>query len=373
MGSEREAFFRCQDCGREAAMGQGAFACSCGGLFDIAGLDDSFNPGVIDGRAHGIFRYRMMMPSSVDEFWQQATMAEGQTGLVAIDVRRRISAKMDFSMPTLSFKDRGAAVLMASAKSFGAREVIQDSSGNAGNSVAAYAARLGIGCEVFVPESTSPNKVSQIRAYGAKVTLVPGTREDTAAEALRQARLGRYYASHVYNPLFYQGTKTYLYELWEQLDGKLPDALALPAGNGTLLLGAYFGLKSLLKAGAIGSVPKLVVVQAERCAPVHEAFIAGRAATKPVANRGTAAEGIAIAAPMRGRQMLSAIRELGGTVVTVDEESIAASAANLASSGIFVEPTSAATLAGLVLWMDGTGFDGTSVVPMCGAGLKSLH
>lgn len=373
MAANREAFFKCADCGREIAMHDGAFECQCGGLLDIVGLDDSFDPGRIDSQAHGIFRYRNLMPSSVDSFWSKATMGEGLTGLVEVDGTRRISAKMDFAMPTLSFKDRGAAVLMASVKGFGARDVIQDSSGNAGNSVAAYAARLGIGCEIFVPQTTSPNKVSQIMAYGAKVTLVPGTREDTAAEALRQARSGRYYASHVYNPLFYQGTKTYVYEMWEQLGGRLPAAIALPVGNGTLLLGAYLGLLSLMRGGAIDALPKVIAVQAERCAPVYEAFAGGKAATEAVVNKGTAAEGIAIAAPMRGARMLAAIRELGGTVVAASEEDIAECGSRLAGSGLFVEPTSAATLAGLISWIDETGFKGDSVVPMCGAGLKSLH
>ncbi len=373
MAANREAFFRCMDCGREIAMHDGAFECQCGGLLDVAGLDDSFRTDDIDRQAHGIFRYRSLMPSAVDAFWRQASMGEGLTGLVEVDSARRVSAKMDFAMPTLSFKDRGAAVLMASVKGFGAREVIQDSSGNAGNSVAAYAARLGIGCEIFVPQSTSPNKVSQIKAYGAKVTLVPGTREDTAAEALRQARSGRYYASHVYNPLFYQGTKTYVYELWEQRGGKLPAVIALPVGNGTLLLGAYLGLLSLMRGGAIDALPKVIAVQAERCAPVYEAFVGGKAVTVPVVNRGTAAEGIAIAAPMRGAQMLAAIRQLGGTVVSASEEAIGECGRRLAGSGLFVEPTSAATLAGLMSWMNETGFEGDSVVPMCGAGLKSLH
>lgn len=373
MAANRDAFLRCADCGREQEMRGSAFECSCGGLLDVAGLDDAFDPDAIDCHAHGIFRYRSMMPSSVDAFWRAATMGEGLTGLVEIDGSRRISAKMDFAMPTLSFKDRGAAVLMASVKGFGVSGVIQDSSGNAGNSVAAYAARLGIGCEIFVPESTSPNKVSQIRAYGAKVTLVPGTREDTAAKALSQARTGRYYASHVYNPLFYQGTKTYVYELWEQTGGKLPDVLALPVGNGTLLLGAYHGLMSLVKGGAIERVPKVVAVQAERCAPLYEAFISGKDVVEPVVNRGTAAEGIAIAAPKRGASMLAALRELGGSVVTAPEDAIDACGKQLAALGVFVEPTSAATLAGLRSWLEETGFDGTSVVPMCGAGLKSLH
>jgi len=373
MGS-RDAFFRCGYCGREYGLTDRAFRCRCGGLFDIAGLDDPFSASILDERAQGLFRYRQLMPSAVDGHWLEATMGEGWTAMVGLGKAfGGLIAKMDYAMPTLSFKDRGAAVLMAAAKAAGASSVIQDSSGNAGNSVAAYSARLGIECEIFVPEGTSPNKVSQIRAYGAKVRLVPGNREDTARAALEEAEAGRYYASHVYNPMFYQGTKTYIYEIWEQMGGSLPDALAVPVGNGTLLLGVYYGLKSLMAGGAISKMPALIAVQAARCAPLYGSFEKGLDSVAPVRNEGTLAEGIAIAAPMRGAQLIKAVRELGGHVVAVGEDEIKQAGEKLSRSGIFVEPTSAATVAGALNWSKASGFDGAMVVPMCGAGLKSLH
>ena len=125
---------------------------------------------------------------------------------------------MDYFMPTLSYKDRGAAVLMAHCKKIGVDSVVQDSSGNAGNSIAAYAAKAGIHCEIFVPEGTSPKKIDMILAHGAQCTVVPGSR-DHCADVCREKveREGVYYANHVYNPFFYEGTKTYIYEVMEQL------------------------------------------------------------------------------------------------------------------------------------------------------------
>lgn len=374
MDQRRSAHLRCSSCGKEYELEGSVFRCACGGLFDLAGFRDVFDERLLDGTAHGVFRYRLLMPSAVDAAWQDATMAEGWTGNVRLRYKgTRVLAKMDYCMPTLSFKDRGAAVMMAAAKARGALRVVQDSSGNAGNSVAAYAARLGIKCTIFVPASTSPNKVRQIMSYGAEARLVQGTREDTATAALAEAEAGAYYASHVYDPLFYQGTKTYLYELWEQCGGKLPDALAVPVGNGTLLLGVLYGIRSLIASGALSKPPEIIAVQASNCAPVAKAFKSGAARVEPVINEGTSAEGIAIAAPKRGAQLLGSVKELGGTFVQAGEDEIEDAGKALAGMGVYVEPTSAATIAGASSWAKESGFDGEIAVPMCGAGLKSLH
>ena len=164
--------------------------------------------------------------------------------------------KMDYFMPTLSFKDRGAAVLMAHCKSIGVDKVVQDSSGNAGNSVAAYGAKAGIECEIFVPEGTSPKKINMIRAHGATCTVVPGSR-DHCADVCRGKveNEGIFYANHVYNPFFYEGTKTYLYEVYEQL-GRLPENIIIPVGNGTLYLGVMQALDEFVESGVIDHVPR---------------------------------------------------------------------------------------------------------------------
>ena len=153
--------------------------------------------------------------------------------------------------------------------------VIADSSGNAGSAIAAYAARAGIGCTVYVPASTSPAKRRQILAYGAQLEVVAGDRSATAeAAATAVQRTGATYASHVYDPYFLQGTKTIAYEIWEQA-GNAPDALIVPVGNGTLLLGAARGFAELRQAGLVRGEPTLIAVQSERCAPLARAWAEG--------------------------------------------------------------------------------------------------
>ena len=131
---------------------------------------------------------------------------------------------------------------------------------------------------MYVPAATSAGKVAQLRAYGATVRQIPGSREDTAAAAAEAAdQPGTFYASHVYHPFFLQGMKTYAFELWEQLGGRLPATLVLPVGNGTLVLGAYLGCRDLLDQGLISRMPQIVAVQAAGCAPLARAFTVGEA------------------------------------------------------------------------------------------------
>ena len=216
-------------------------------------------------------------------------------------------------------------LLAALARRLGVPRMVADSSGNAGTAVAAYAARAGIACEVYVPAATSAGKVAQLRAYGATVRQIPGSREDTADAAADAAdQPGTFYASHVYHPFFLQGMKTYAFELWEQLGGRLPATLVLPVGNGTLVLGAYLGCRDLLDQGLIGRMPQIVAVQAAGCAPLARAFRDGQAVPAEIAGEPTIAEGIAIARPARGAQILAAVRDSGGAIVTVTDDQVSA-------------------------------------------------
>ena len=299
-----------------------------------------------------------------------------------------MSIKLDYLFPTLSFKDRGAVVLVASAVQRGASALVADSSGNAGSAIAAYAARAGLPCTVFVPERTSAGKQGQIRAYGAALQLVPGDRTATTQAAIDAVgATGAMYASHIYDPYFLQGTKTYAFELWEQLDTG-PEALILPVGNGTLLLGAARGFRELHAAGLIDHPPVLIGVQSERCAPLARAWAADSTEPVPIEARPTVAEGIAIPRPPRGAQILAAVRSSGGCIVEVPEEAVAPAQAQLAGRGLFVEPTAALTWAAALLARGhpaladltilGAAWDrarelaaGSVVVPLCGSGLKS--
>lgn len=366
----------CNECGKKLDPKTLVFKCDCGGMLDLEKFDFKFTKEDILSNEWSLFRYLKALPFN-DNFtlWKDITMGEGLTSIVPIDNDNpNILVKMDYMMPTLSFKDRGAAVLIAKAKELGVKKVIQDSSGNAGNSIAAYANRAGIECDIYVPEGTSPKKVKMISSHGAKVHVIQGTREDTAKAALEAAQRGEgFYASHVYNPFFYQGTKTYAYEIYEQLNGEVPDALVIPVGNGTLVLGCYYGFKELLEHKLIGKMPRIIAVQAQGCTPIYNAFSEGKYSVEETTNLGTLAEGIAIAAPMRGKQILEAIRDTNGEIIIAPENKIVETRKYLAEKGFYVEPTTAATFAGFFDYYkeNNHSFQGKVILPLCGAGLKA--
>ncbi|MFF8654908.1 threonine synthase [Streptomyces huasconensis] len=350
-------------------------------------LDLDFSPTPapltsLTGRVNSLWRYAECLPLPAPAI----SLGEGRTPLV--ELTGTVHAKLDFLMPTLSFKDRGAVMLAALAGHLGPDRVIADSSGNAGTAVAAYCARAGLPCTVYVPAGTSPKKLEQIGAHGARLEVVDGGRESAARAARAAADApGTFYASHVHNPYFLQGTKTYVHEVWEDLGGRLPDALVVPVGNGTLLLGAALAVRELHAAGLIAKAPALYAVQAAAVAPLAEAWRAGaddllgesteavaQAASQAAASAAatpataTSAEGIAIPRPPRARQILSAVREFGGGFLTVTDEQIAAAQLDLAARGLYVESTGVACWAAV---RDGALDGRTAVVPLCGAGAKT--
>lgn len=359
----------CSACDNHYALQDLAWRCAdCHGVLELSGFTPAF-PSLADlaRRPATLWRYAEALPIAEPA---AITLGEGMTPLVtAPGGRPDRRLKVDYLMPTGSFKDRGAVLLAALAQGLAVERMVADSSGNAGTAIAAYAARAGIPCEVYVPEATSAGKVAQLRAYGAVVHQVPGSREDTAdAAALAAGQPGTLYASHVYNPFFFHGTKTYVFELWEQLGGRLPDTLVLPLGNGTLVLGAYLGSRELLAAGLIERLPRIVAVQAAPCAPLAAAFRDGRDEPAAITPETTVAEGIAIARPARGAQILAAVRATGGVITTVTDPQVHAAHAALARAGLYVEPTGAACWAALSAGLVG---DGEAVAPLCGSGLKS--
>lgn len=193
--------FVCTMCGKRTPVTTLSPACECGGLFELDFTPPKWDESKIDRKTWSQFRYREFLALEGDA-WRDVTMGEGLTPLVPFD--DDVLLKMDYAMPTLSFKDRGAATLVAHMKTIGVKSCVQDSSGNAGNAVAAYAARAGIRCEIFVPEGTSPSKIRMIESHGAVANVVPGTRDHCADVCRAKVKdEGAYYANHVYNPFFY--------------------------------------------------------------------------------------------------------------------------------------------------------------------------
>lgn len=283
---------------------------------------------------------------------------------------RTMQVKQEHLFPTGSYKDRGATIMMAMAAHMGVESVVEDSSGNAGCAVAAYSARAGIRCRIFVPADNSPGKLGQIELYGADLVRVEGSREDTAAACMAAAG-DTFYASHVFNPLFFHGTKTFAYEVVEQMGWTAPDTVVLPAGNGTLLLGAHIGFSELVGLGVIGKMPKLVAVQAAGCAPLHASFEQGSESVVSVETFPTLGEGIAIAAPERGAQMLAAVRETGGEFLAVSEGEILTAFNDMGRKGFCIEPTSAAVVAGAARYAQSADADEFIVTCFTGHGLKA--
>lgn len=367
--------YRCAACGKETPVTTHAPTCTCGGLFDLVVDAPKWDEKLIDRSAWSLFRYRAFLgvdtPEASDAPWRRITMGEGMTPVIPFD--ENLLFKMDYFMPTLSFKDRGAATLVAHMAAIGVKKCVQDSSGNAGNSVAAYCARAGIECEIYVPEGTSPKKITMIEAHGAKAVVVPGTR-DHCADVCR-ARVkeeGVFYANHVFNPFFYEGTKTYVYEAFEQL-GRMPKHILVPVGNGTLFIGTVLALEHLQASGAIDEFPQIIAVQGENCAPLWEAVQKGSPEPAQIEVKPTLAEGIAIGQPMRGRELLDMIRRYDIRVVTAREDEILGCRHEIARRGIYCENTTAANLAGYRKYVELYGPAPDTLVTMCGAGIKSDH
>ncbi|MEX0788814.1 MAG: pyridoxal-phosphate dependent enzyme [Anaerolineales bacterium] len=269
------------------------------------------------------------------------SLGEGDSPLVpAVVEGRTIHFKCEFMLPTGSFKDRGTVVLVNALVAAGVAAAVEDSSGNAGASFAAYAGLAGIRARVVVPDSASPTKLAQIRAYGAEVVRVLGPRSNASEVVLRIAAGGTVYASHAYQPHGLAGMATAAFEIYEQL-GRAPGSVVLPVGQGTLLLGLARGFAALQSAGRIERTPVLVGVQAMSCAPIWAVSRAGAAGLRLMGEGETIAEGIRIRTPIRGDAVLAAVEGTGGWIEAVEEEAIAVGRQALARLGFWVEPTSA--------------------------------
>ena len=259
-------------------------------------------------------------------------------------------AKLEYFAPTGSFKDRGATAMVTQALALGVTRLVEDSSGNAGASFAAYCAAAGIKASIYVPASAPAAKKAQIAFYGAEVVEVEGSREAVTEAALERCRReeGAYYASHNWNPFFLEGTKTFAYEVAAQFDFDPPERLIMPVGNGSLFLGAWKGFGELRAAGLLGRLPRLDVAQATGCMPIVDAHNRGLERTEAIPTSPTIAGGISIARPSRGGLVLRAMRESGGSgAAATDAEILELQRALATLEGIFCEPTSAAAFAAL--------------------------
>lgn len=338
-------------------------------------LDIEFYPIIdldkIKQRPFNMWRYLESFP--LNSFENLVSFQEGFTPLLKeVIAQKEVYLKVDYFFPTSSYKDRGTTLMMTHIKNLGITDIVQDSSGNAGASVACYSSRGKVSCDIFVPESTPQAKINQILLYDGKVHQVQGTRQDTAEKAYQKAHKS-YYASHVWNPFFIQGTKTFAYEICEQMAWDAPDTIILPVGSGSLLLGTYLGFKELKDNHIISKIPKIIGIQSEICSPLYQMFEQNLTEIPKIANQPTLAEGIAIAKPLRARQILEYIQNTNGKLLTVSEEEIKESFLMMAKKGFLIETTSSATIAGLIKYINYFAENDEVIVStLTGNGLKSM-
>jgi threonine synthase len=361
----------CPACGETYPLATPLWRCRCGSHLNLtpqAGIDRD----AIEGGLRSLWRYRHALATPEPPL---VSLGEGWTPLIERPFAGApVLLKLEYMAPTGSFKDRGVAVMLNYLLHRGVARVCEDSSGNGGAALAAYAAAAGIPCRILVPAGNSSAKIIQIAAYGAEVMPVPGSRQDVADAALAEAEHS-FYASHNWQAFFLEGTKTLGYELWEQLGFAQPDNIVAPTGGSSNLLGCHAAFSELRRRGAIKRLPRLFGVQPLAVAPLHAAFTAGADGLVPSPVGPTIAEGIAVSRPMRAREFLAALRDSGGATVAVGETEIVDGLRALARAGIFVEPTAAAAAAGYArLSASGQIAPGErTVLVLTGSGLKSAE
>lgn len=328
----------CHRCGTPYPSTGTPYQCDCGGVFDV---HPSFTGEELcrDESETGIWQYRKSF--TLDMGTPAVHLGEGNTPLIEAEFNgRTVFLKLEYANPTGSYKDRGSSVLVSFLKSRGVSAAVEDSSGNAGASFAAYAARAGIAARVFVPESASGPKRSQIEALGADLVSVPGPRAEAARAVLLAAGQGAVYASHAFMPFGLSGIATIAYEIASQLQ-KSPGTIIAPIGHGGLMYGMMLGFERLQHNHWIEHEPYYLGVQAAGCAPVQNAFELKTNEIKPVAQSDTVAEGVKVSQPVRGESILNHLQRSRGKIVKISEPEIMNSYFKLGSKGFFVEPTSA--------------------------------
>ncbi len=315
------------------------------------------------------WKYWAFMP--VKDLSKVITMGEGGTPLLEnmmLWKKGRLLIKYEAANPTGSFKDRGSSLEITKALEFGKHKVALASTGNMGASVAAYAAYAGLGCTVFIPDIVGKEKITQIKAYGANTIIVDGDysiamkrAEDYVVSNSDSFLTGDY-------PWRSEGTKTVGFEIADQLYWHVPDYVAVPVGNGTLIWSIFEAFRELSLVGITDRIPHIIAVQVENCDPVVHAWENELGEIIPVKDPQTVATAIACGDPIDGIAALRAIRESGGEALRVSDKEALSARDVLARNGIFVEPSGAVAYAGVIKKK----LKGTVVVLATGHGLKDM-
>ena len=374
---------RCVKCGREYPAKPDITACECGGILDVIYdyeyIKTKLNKEVLNNRTEPtMWRYRELLP--IEEETEPAGLRVGMSPLyeapaVAADLGiGKLYIKDDGVNPTASLKDRASAMAVTKAIEAGYDTIACSSTGNAASSLAGNAAKAGLKTYIFVPARAPKGKIAQLMMFGANLTAVDGSYEETF-ELSKAAidKYGWYNRNAAINPYLGEGKKTVAHEICEQLDFIAPDYVAVSVGDGCTVAGVYKGLYDMYMVGLIDKLPRIISVQAEGCCPINTAVMSGEPWQPQEEN--TYADSIAVGVPRNPDKAINAIKDSDGICVNVSDDEIRAAQRYLAKkTGVFGEPAGVTATAGLLkLSREGRlPKDATIVSIVTGNGLKDI-
>lgn len=383
MGNPTELM--CSRCGKRFASGQPWNACDCGGPllveYALKAISRAWSKDDLRSAPDSLWRYAPVLPAEPED---AVTLSEGWTPLVRTHSlgdqigAKRLWVKDEGRNPTDSFKARGLSCAVTMAKKFGLRKLAIPSAGNAASALAAYAAAAGLKAHIFMPGDVPQSNFVECKAFGADVTLVDGLISDCARMVSERKRdEGWFEVSTLKEPYRVEGKKTMGYEVAEQMNWELPDAILYPCGGGVGLIGMWKAFYELEQLGWIGSHrPKMIAVQAAGCQPITRALEEGSDVTEFWQDAYTVASGLRVPKPLGDTLVLKALRESHGTAISItDHEMIDAGLLLARSEGIFPAPEGGACVAA-VRHLIQSGFlkpDERIVIFNTGSGLKYLE
>lgn len=389
MENEKIAYLQCVTCRKKYQVDEINYTCpACGPLRGT--LDVIYNYRFVKkhltkellqkSKEYSHWRYLPFLPVYQDKFIQPL-----KVGWSPLYHHKRIIAKLKLPMLflkddsgniTASYKDRASSVAIVKAIEGKYEGIGAASSGNAGASIAAFAASAGLPCHIFVPETIPKPKLAQLQAYGAQTMLVKGSYDEAFDLCMKECEKNNWYNRNTaINPYLAEGKKTAAFEICEQLNWDVPDIVIIPVGDGCILSGIWKGFKDLREIGFIDHFPQLIGVQAEGSSPIVEAFQNGldEARSKEVS---TIADSICVGYPRDQVKAFRAIHQSGGVFISVSDDLIIKAIRFLSENGgIFVEPAAAAAFAGMQMMLkkEKIQSDQKIVVLLTGSGLKDIR
>lgn len=355
----------CPACDREYDEQSKIWRCKCTSPVEIL---STIKPVCTDRISSELYSDSMWIFSELIPVDKAVSLGEGSTPEIYSE-GFDASFTLEYASPTSSFKDRGTSTMMSRAVQMDVNRVLDDSSGNAGSSIAVYAAHAGIPAEIYVPSDTSKSKITAIERVGARVTVVEGSRKEAKHACVDAADSGEgWYATHRWRPSFLAGTKTWAFELAARRGWQSPDSVVLPVGAGTLFLGAYRGFSELAEVGLVDRIPRMYGAEASGYTSVSRK--AQEADSEEDQNN--VAEGLHIDNPPRVDEISEAIKSTSGEIISITQAETKECMEDIHKEGFYVEPTAAVAPAALRRFQNSNSISKTEdvVIPLCGSGLN---